>query len=78
MIQIVQGDAVTLRGVLGVGANAVVPDSTSPINQSVAMSLTGKGQGAFYALVIVDAKGRKVSKAEGAIIAASGTNYPTH
>lgn len=77
-IQIFQGDAVNLHGILGVGANAVVPDSTSPISQQVSISLSGKGEGASYALVVVDAKGRKVSKAEGVIISASGTAYPTH
>ena len=79
MMQIFQGDLVQINGLLGLTSAAGAPNSTSSITQVVmADFISSKNYGASYALVVVGPNGRKVSKAEGVIVAASGTIYPTH
>ena len=77
-MQIFVGDVVTFKGLFGLTADAGAPNSDAPIAQDLQADFFGKGDGATFALSIVGAKGRKISKAEGVIVAASGTTYPTH
>jgi hypothetical protein len=79
MMRIFPGDVVTLSGLLGLGVNAVAPNSTDAITQNPQADFSSnRNYGATFALSVVGAKGKKVSKAEGVIVAASGTTYPTH
>jgi len=80
-MQIFPADVVSLRGVFNVGANAVCPNnsSTSSVSQTVEPDfISSKSYGATYILNLQYANGKKVSGAKGVIIAASGTQYPTH
>jgi hypothetical protein len=72
-------DVMAIHGLLSIGANAVVPETTGSVTQNPQVNFydgAGKYTGARYTVYIVDGKGRKVNKAK--IMSASGFQYPTH
>lgn len=80
-MQVFPGDTVSLRGIFGLGANAVCPNnaSTSGVTQNPQADFSSsKNFGATFILNLQGANGKKLSRREGVIVAASGTQYPTH